>query len=232
MRFAAHAIRLRQLRPAPARRAAARRCCSRSRSLLAPAAQRRRRHARRRPPAQPPRAAGARAPAAHEAEHAEARARAAGCCRPSPSSSNFVILVGVLVYFLRAPIAAYLAARSTQIRQDLRRPPRRCARRPRAQLAEIEQKLKALPAELEALRARGAEDVVAERGAHRPGRGGRARAAARADAPRDRHAAAARPARAASSTPRTRRRRRRRAHQAARSRRTISCGSSIATRRS
>ena len=32
---------------------------------------------------------------------------------------NFAILVGVLVYFLRSPIAAYLIARSSQIRQDL-----------------------------------------------------------------------------------------------------------------
>src|SRR5512145_367219 len=32
---------------------------------------------------------------------------------------NFGILACVLVYFLKAPIAGYLASRSTQIRQDL-----------------------------------------------------------------------------------------------------------------
>jgi F0F1-type ATP synthase membrane subunit b/b' len=75
---------------------------------------------------------------------------------------NFAVLVGVLFYFLKTPAAAYLAARSTQIRQDLV-----TAAEMRAaateQLAQIEAKLKSLPAELDALRARGAEDVVAER---------------------------------------------------------------------
>ena len=32
---------------------------------------------------------------------------------------NFGILVGVLVYFLKTPIAGYLSGRSAQIRQDL-----------------------------------------------------------------------------------------------------------------
>jgi F-type H+-transporting ATPase subunit b len=32
---------------------------------------------------------------------------------------NFAVLVGVLVYFLRAPIAEYLRNRSTQIREAL-----------------------------------------------------------------------------------------------------------------
>ena len=32
---------------------------------------------------------------------------------------NFAVLVGALVYFLKAPIAGYLAGRSAQIRQDL-----------------------------------------------------------------------------------------------------------------
>ena len=74
---------------------------------------------------------------------------------------NFVLLAGALVYFLRTPLAGYLASRGGQIRQDLV-----TAAEMRAtattQLAEIEQKLKALPAELDALKARGAEDVKAE----------------------------------------------------------------------
>lgn len=74
---------------------------------------------------------------------------------------NFAILGGVLFYFLRTPISAYLASRGTQIRQDLvAAADMRAAAA--AQLAEIEKKMQALPAELEALKARGAEDVKSE----------------------------------------------------------------------
>jgi F-type H+-transporting ATPase subunit b len=74
---------------------------------------------------------------------------------------NFTVLVGVLVYFLRAPIAGYLARRSTEIRSDLTRAAetREAAAR---ELALIDQKMKALPAEIEALKVRGAEEVAAE----------------------------------------------------------------------
>jgi F-type H+-transporting ATPase subunit b len=74
---------------------------------------------------------------------------------------NFVVLVGGLVYFLRAPIAAYLSSRSTQIRQELvtAKEMRNAAT---AQLAEIDRKMAALPGELESLRRQGAEDVKAE----------------------------------------------------------------------
>jgi F-type H+-transporting ATPase subunit b len=74
---------------------------------------------------------------------------------------NFAVLGGVLVYFLRTPISTYLASRSTQIRQDLvtAAEVRETAA---AQLAEIERKLQALPAELERLRTQGAQDVKAE----------------------------------------------------------------------
>lgn len=74
---------------------------------------------------------------------------------------NFAVLVGALVYFLRAPIAGYLASRETQIRQDLvTAAEMRTAAA--AQLAEIDKKMAALPAELETLRRQGAEDVKAE----------------------------------------------------------------------
>lgn len=74
---------------------------------------------------------------------------------------NFAVLVGVLVYFLKAPIVAYLASRDTQIRQDLvTAADMRAAAT--AQLAEIQTKMAALPAELDALRRQGAEDVKAE----------------------------------------------------------------------
>ena len=76
--------------------------------------------------------------------------------------ANFAILAGILVYFLRTPIANYLASRSAQIRQDL---VTAAAMRSTAtaQLAEIENKLKALPGELDALKRQGAQDVEAER---------------------------------------------------------------------
>jgi F-type H+-transporting ATPase subunit b len=75
---------------------------------------------------------------------------------------NFGILVGVLGYFLRTPIATYLASRSTQIRQDLVTAAE-MKKTATAQLEEIARKLAALPAELEALRTRGAEDVKLEK---------------------------------------------------------------------
>ena len=76
---------------------------------------------------------------------------------------NFAILAGTLVYFLRSPIAAYLRSRSGEIRQDLvTAAEMRTAAS--AQLADIERKLQSLPAELEALKKRGAEDVQSEKG--------------------------------------------------------------------
>ena len=74
---------------------------------------------------------------------------------------NFAVLVGVLVYFLRTPIADYLRTRSTQIREALvtAAEMRKTAT---AQLEEIKRQLAALPAELEALKKRGAEDTAAE----------------------------------------------------------------------
>jgi F-type H+-transporting ATPase subunit b len=74
---------------------------------------------------------------------------------------NFAILVGALAYFLRTPIATYLASRETQIRHDLVTAAEMRAAAT-AQLAEIEKKLQSLPAELAALRTQGAADVVAE----------------------------------------------------------------------
>jgi F-type H+-transporting ATPase subunit b len=75
---------------------------------------------------------------------------------------NFGILVGILVYFLKTPIAGYLSGRSAQIRQDLitAAEMRRTAT---AQLEEIQKRLGELPAELAALKSRGEEDVRAEK---------------------------------------------------------------------
>jgi F-type H+-transporting ATPase subunit b len=74
---------------------------------------------------------------------------------------NFAILAGTLVYFLRSPIATYLRDRGTQIRGDLVKAAdmRTSAT---AQLAAIDKRMAVLPAELDALRKAGAEELAAE----------------------------------------------------------------------
>jgi F-type H+-transporting ATPase subunit b len=74
---------------------------------------------------------------------------------------NFAVLVGVLAYFLKSPIVTYLSSRSTEIRQDLVAAAELRVQAS-AQLQEIAARMQALPAELDALRARGAEDMRAE----------------------------------------------------------------------
>ena len=76
--------------------------------------------------------------------------------------ANFAILVGVLVYFLRAPLMTYLDGRIGKVREDLVTAAQTREAATRA-LAEIDARLKALPAELAALKQRGAEDIAAER---------------------------------------------------------------------
>jgi len=74
---------------------------------------------------------------------------------------NFAVLAGTLFYFLRTPVSEYLAARARHVRQELV-----AARDLRAgaaeQLAAIDARMQALPGELEALRARGAQETAAE----------------------------------------------------------------------
>lgn len=89
--------------------------------------------------------------------------------------ANFAILIGVIYWMARKPLADHLASRGAQIRKDLvdAAQTRTTAT---ARLADIEAKLSALPAELENLRKRGAEELEAER----------ARMRAAAEAERDR----------------------------------------------
>ena len=75
--------------------------------------------------------------------------------------ANFIVFVGILYYFLNKPIKDYLAARSASIRKDLVEAAELKAAAT-AQLATIEQKLQALPGEIEALRTRGAAEIAAE----------------------------------------------------------------------
>lgn len=109
------------------------------------------------PPAQEPHAAvqtGQRAGAA-EGEHGE------GIWPVVFRLANFAILVGTLMYLLRRPFATYLQNRGTQIRRDLVEA-EALRKHAQAQIAAIEEKLKALPGEIDALRARGAEEIAAE----------------------------------------------------------------------
>jgi F-type H+-transporting ATPase subunit b len=74
---------------------------------------------------------------------------------------NFTLLVGTLVYFLRAPLSNYLATRRTQVRADLDAA-EAMKRSAAEQIAQMEAKLKALPRELEELKARGQAEIAAE----------------------------------------------------------------------
>lgn len=75
--------------------------------------------------------------------------------------ANFIVLCGVLYYFLNKPLSTYLTDRNKTIRKDLVEAAELKASAA-TQLEAIDQKLKALPGELEALRKRGAEETAAE----------------------------------------------------------------------
>lgn len=99
--------------------------------------------------------------APHEAEQGE-QAQEEGWTAVIAKIVNFAILAGVLVYFLKTPLTEYLSSRIVKVREDLvtSAETREAATR---QLSEIQAKLAALPGELEALKARGAEEIAAER---------------------------------------------------------------------
>ncbi|HXH06399.1 MAG TPA: hypothetical protein VNI83_07380, partial [Vicinamibacterales bacterium] len=99
----------------------------------------------------------ARGQAAHSApeRHGETGAHAESPWATVARLVNFGVLVGVLVYFLRAPVARYFAGRREAIAGALAAA---AADRQRADalLAEVEARRRALPGEIEALRARAA----------------------------------------------------------------------------
>ncbi|MEP7118061.1 MAG: hypothetical protein ABI880_10785 [Acidobacteriota bacterium] len=76
-------------------------------------------------------------------------------------TANFVVLCVLLYKFLRVPLSEYLGGRSTQIRKDLL-DAAELNKTATAQLADVDRKMKALPAELEALKSRGAQEIAAE----------------------------------------------------------------------
>lgn len=75
--------------------------------------------------------------------------------------ANFAIFIGVLYYFFNKPLKDYLANRHSTIRKDLVEAAELKATA-NAQLQQIDQKLQALPGEITALRARGADEIKAE----------------------------------------------------------------------
>ena len=108
-----------------------------------------------RPASGEPQAGAERVEGAEGAEHEE------GLLPVIARLVNFAILIGTLVYLLRSPLMSYLNDRGTQIRSDLVNAAE-MKRTAAAQLEEIDRRMQALPGELEALRAQGAQEIAAE----------------------------------------------------------------------
>jgi F0F1-type ATP synthase membrane subunit b/b' len=105
---------------------------------------------------------------AHEQPSAAAHESAAGEAHHEESIwpfvgkiFNFVVLVGGLVYLMRKPFAEYLTRRGGELRAELSAAEALKAEAT-AKIAEIDARMKTLPAELEALGARGRADIAAE----------------------------------------------------------------------
>lgn len=100
--------------------------------------------------------AGHGAAAAHEGEHHEE-----SLFSFLSRIANFLLLAGGLYYLLRSPLATYLSSRADQIRSDLVQAAQ-TRERASTDLQEIEARMRALPAEVDALKARGTQEVAAE----------------------------------------------------------------------
>src|SRR5215831_7016327 len=104
------------------------------------------------------------APGSHEAGQAEAEAaheEGHPLLDMVARLVNFGILAGTLYYFLNSPMRNYLADRGKQIRADLVNAAE-TKQAAATQIEDIDRKMKALPAELDALRAQGAQEIAAE----------------------------------------------------------------------
>jgi len=105
--------------------------------------------------------------AAAAGEHAEAGAHGEDAAHGESIWSflsriaNFLLLAGGIWYFAKSPLGKYLASKADQIRHDLAHA-ERTRHEAEARLAAIEEQMKALPAELDGLRARGAAEIAAE----------------------------------------------------------------------
>jgi F-type H+-transporting ATPase subunit b len=103
----------------------------------------------------------AQAEAGHEGGAGEPEAEG-GWGKTIAKTLNFLVLVGVLVYYLKTPIADYLRTRGETIRRDLT-DAAALTSSAEGQLAEVRQRLSGLPAELDALRRRGETELADER---------------------------------------------------------------------
>jgi F-type H+-transporting ATPase subunit b len=110
-------------------------------------------------------------PATAEAHGAEGAAKGEGEAEgeghgESPMAAiarlfNFAILAGGLFYLLRSPLMGFLEQRGVSVRSELKKAAdlkKEAAR----QIAQIDEKMKALPGEIDALKRRGAEEIKAE----------------------------------------------------------------------
>jgi F-type H+-transporting ATPase subunit b len=108
---------------------------------------------------------GEHAQAPHEGQAAEdhgaAAEHAGGLSALLWPLANFLVLAGIVYRYGKQPAAEYFASRKAQVRKDLVEAAELKAAATE-QLAELDKKLQALPAELEALRTRGAAEIAAE----------------------------------------------------------------------
>ena len=108
---------------------------------------------------------GEHAPATHDGQaeggHAEEGAHGGGLAGLLWPTANFLVLAAILYRYGRQPVAEYFASRKAQVRKDLVEAAELKAAAT-TQLAELEKKIQALPGELDALRTRGREEIVAE----------------------------------------------------------------------
>lgn len=100
--------------------------------------------------------AGHAAAAGHEGEHHEE-----SLFSFLSRIANFLMLAGGLYYLLRSPLATYLGSRAEQIKSDLVQAAQ-TRERASTDLQDIEARMRALPAEVDALKARGTQEVAAE----------------------------------------------------------------------
>jgi F-type H+-transporting ATPase subunit b len=95
------------------------------------------------------------------AGHAEGAVHEETIWGPISRAFNSAVLLSVLYYFLRKPARAYLSSRDSEIRNDLVTAAE-MKKTATAQLSELQQKMAALPGELELLRKHGQEEIAAE----------------------------------------------------------------------
>ncbi len=132
----------------------------------APAAEQPATHAAEQPVAGQPAAAGGHG--AEAAAHGEAAAEGEGEGGHAESPwalvarlFNFAILAGGLFYLLRSPLMGFLEQRGISVRSELKKAAE-LKTEAAAQVEQIDAKMKALPAEIEALKRRGADEIKAE----------------------------------------------------------------------